>query len=108
MEESSKTPLTAVDRIADGNGLQMMKAAIPYLPGAMQKSFSIFVKIREMNNLLSYYNSPVRVCSAETANAEEILEDIRPYCTEEQRQTLDQAVNLMNTIKIYQEIQKSS
>ena len=38
MEESSKTPLTAVDRIADGEGLQMMKAAIPYLPGNLQKS----------------------------------------------------------------------
>ncbi|MDO4344138.1 MAG: hypothetical protein Q4C50_04975 [Eubacteriales bacterium] len=109
MEESSKTPLTAVDRIADGNGLQMMKAAIPYLPLAMQKSFSVYVKIMEVSNVLSYYNQPVRACSApsEETNAEDILNDIRSYCNDTQRQSLDQALHLINTLKMYQEIQKN-
>lgn len=108
MDETQTTPLTAVDRIADGNGLQMMKAAIPYFPGAMQKMFSIYVKVMEVNNLLSYYNNPVHACSAQVANTDEMLNDIRPYCTENQRQSLDQTVNLINTIRMYQEIQKLS
>ena len=58
--------------------------------------------------MLSYYNNPVHVCSAESAAAEDILNDIRPYCTEGQRQSLDQAAGLMNTLKMYQEIQKLS
>lgn len=108
MEESAKNPLTAVDRIADGDGLQMIKAAIPYLPGAMQKSFSIYVKAMEVNNLLSYYNNPVHACSAQAAEPDEILEDIRAYCTDAQRHSLDQAVNLITALKLYQEIQKTS
>ena len=106
MDESPKTPLTAVDRIADGDGLQMLKATIPYLPGSMQKSFSLYVKVMEVNNLLSYYNNPVHACSAQSANPDEILNDIRAYCTDTQRQSLDQAVNLMNTLRMYQELQK--
>lgn len=108
MDETRNTPLTAVDRIADGDGLQMMKAAVPYLPGAMQKAFSIYIKMMEVSNLLSYYNNPVHACSIPNADAEEALSDIRPYCTENQRQTLDQAISLLNTVKIYQELQKGS
>lgn len=108
MEESMQTPLTAIDRIADGGNLQMMKAAIPYLPPSMQKGLSLYAKVMELQNLISYYNQPVRACCAESASAdsEEILNDIRTYCNDSQRQSLDQALNLINTLKMYQEIQK--
>lgn len=108
MEESAKPSLTAVDRIADGDGLQMLKAAIPYLPGAAQKPFSVYVKVMEVNNLLSYYNNPVHTCSAPVTEPDEMIRDIRAYCTDAQRRSLDQALNLVNTVKMYQEIQKIS
>lgn len=107
MDEASPS-LTAIDRIADGDGLQMMKAAIPYFPGTLQKFFSIYVKMMEMNNLISYFDHPVRACSASAADTDEILQDIRPYCTESQKRSLDQAAGLLNTIKMYQEFQKLS
>lgn len=106
MEESVKTPsLTAVDRIADGNGLQMIKAAIPYLPSRIQKTFSLYVKFLEINNVLSYYNNHVSTCSmaSEQAAPDEILTELRNYGTEEQRQSMDQALNLIHTLKMYQE-----
>lgn len=106
MEDSAKTPLTAVDRIADGDGLQVMKAAIPYLPGTLQKTFSVYVKMMEVSNILSYYNNPIHACSAQSASAEDILNDIIPYCTDTQRQSIDQAMSLVSTLKMYQEIQK--
>lgn len=108
MDEPTQTPLTAVDRIADGGNLQMMKAAIPYLPPAIQKGMSFYAKLLEIQNLMSYYNQPVRACSADTSSAdsEEILNDLRTYCNDSQRQSLDQALNLINTLKMYQEIQK--
>ena len=108
MDESVKIPLTAVDRIADGDGLQMMKATIPYLPPAMQKAFSVYVKTLEMRNLLSYYEHPLHACDSEPADTEEMLQDIRPYCTDAQRQMLDQACSFFSTLKMYQELQKIS
>lgn len=106
MEETERTPLTAVDRIANGDGLQMMKAAVPYLPAGAQKSFSLYIKLMELGNLLSYYRDPVHACSAPgSASAEEILSDIRPYCNDAQRQSLDQAASLVSSLKLYQELQ---
>ncbi|MDO5541262.1 MAG: hypothetical protein Q4F83_14565 [Eubacteriales bacterium] len=107
MEESENIKRTAIDRIADGNGLQMMKAAIPYMPSAIQKSFSIYVKMLEMQNILSYYNHPIHACAVpeENTSPSEMINDIRTFCTQSQCQTLDQALNLINTLKLYQEIQ---
>lgn len=105
MDESAKIPMTAVDRIADGNGLQMMKAAVPYLPSTLQRSISLYIKIMEMNNVLSYYSNPVHACSvsADAPDPEEVLNDLRNYSTDTQRQSLDQALNLIHTLKMYQE-----
>lgn len=107
MDETNNIKRTAVDRIADGNGLQMVKAAIPYLPASMQKSFSLYIKMREMQNLLSYYNQPMRACEIpeEAPSPTKVIEDIREFCTQSQCQSLDQALNLINTIQMYQEFQ---
>ena len=105
MDETSKIHLTAVDRIADGNGLQMMKAAIPYLPSAIQRSLSLYAKFLEIQNLLSYYNNQVSVCSSSGRNIspDELLSELRNYATEEQRQTMEQTLGILNTLKMYQE-----
>lgn len=108
MDESVKTPLTALDRIADGGNLQMLKAAIPYLPSAVQKAFSVYIKLMEVGNVMSYYETPVRACSFEETpvNPEDMIGDLLTYCNDTQRQSLDQALNLINTFKMYQELQK--
>lgn len=105
MEDSERISLTAVDRIADGNGLQMIKAAIPYFPARLQKTLSLYIKCMEINNMLTYYNSPLSVCSdhGEHEDPEEILNELRSYATTEQRQTMDRALNLFQTLKMYQE-----
>lgn len=105
MEESGKIPMTAVDRIADGNGLQMMKAAIPYLPSFLQRSLSVYIKMMEMNNVITYYNNPIHACCApsDASDPETLLNDLRNYGNDSQRQSLDQILNLMHTLKMYQE-----
>lgn len=105
MEESGKIPMTAVDRIADGNGLQMIKAAIPYMPPALQRSLSVYIKMMEMNNVISYYNNPVHACSSpsDISDPETLLNDLRNYGNNSQRQSLDQILNLLHTLKMYQE-----
>ncbi len=105
MEETGKIPMTAVDRIADGNGLQMIKAAIPYFPAALQRSLSVYIKMMEMNNVISYYSNPVHACSApsDAPDAEALLNDLRNYGNDTQRQSLDQILNFVHTLKMYQE-----
>lgn len=105
MNEDLLTQLTAIDQIADGDGLQMYKAAVPYLPVQLQKYFSLFIKFQEMQNLLSFFNAPVHASSvnAEAAtNPEAILEELCSYGNAEQKASIEQALSLMNTLKMYQ------
>lgn len=104
-ENTTRPPVTAVDRIADGGGLQMAKAAVPYLPVPFQRPFSVYIKLLEVGNVLSYYRHPVTACAApERPDPDDFLSDIRAYCTDSQRQALDQAMNLINTLKLYQDM----
>ena len=64
MESNHDNGIPAVDQIANGSNLQMYKAVIPYLPRTLQKNCILMIKMMEMNNLLSYYNSPMSACSA--------------------------------------------
>lgn len=105
MNEDHSTQRTAIDQIADGDGLQMYKAAVPYLPVPLQKYVSLFIKIQEMQNLLSFFQAPVHASSvnAETAtNPEAILEELCSYGNEEQKAAIEQALSIMNTLKMYQ------
>lgn len=107
MEENYQIPVPAVDEIANGSGLQMFKACIPYLPAPMQKSLILYIKMLEMNNLLSYYNSGLSACSSDSCrkDPEELLNELHQYGTEAQNQMLDQALNLISTLKMYRTCQ---
>lgn len=105
MNEEHSTQRTAIDQIADGDGLQMYKAAVPYLPVQMQKYFSLFIKFQEMQNLLSFFQAPVHASSVNSempTNPEDILEELCSYGNAEQKAAIEQALSLMNTLKMYQ------
>ena len=104
MEHNHDNGIPAVDQIANGGNLQMYKAVIPYLPTAMQKNCILMIKMMEMNNLLSYYNSPMSACSASSKNIspEDLLSEIRQYGSDTQNLQIDQILNLLSAVKLYQ------
>lgn len=103
MEQNTESTIPAIDQIANGENLQMYKALIPYLPRIMQKNFVMMIKIMEMNHLLSFYNSPMSACSvSEPHSTEELLTELRKYGSESQNEQLDQILNLISAIKLYQ------
>lgn len=104
MESNHEKSIPAVDQIANGGNLQMYKAVIPYLPHAMQKNCILFIKMMEMTNLISYYNSPLAACSVppEKNSAEDLLSEIRQYGNDTQNQQIDQILNLISALKLYQ------
>lgn len=104
MEKDHDNGIPAVDQIANGSNLQMYKAIIPYLPKAMQKNCILMIKMMEMNNLMSYYNSPMSACSVppENISPENLLSEIRQYGSDAQNQQIDQMLNLLSALKLYQ------
>ena len=98
--------LTAIDQIANRNHLQMFKAAIPYLPKENQKFFSFYIKFLELQNVMSFFSAqPGRLqsCSAaeEGIHLSDMLNDIRNYCDENEKQMIDQISNLMTTMELF-------
>ncbi|MCD7817786.1 MAG: hypothetical protein LUH07_01870 [Lachnospiraceae bacterium] len=101
--------LTKLDQIANQNHLLLLKAIIPHLPANRQKSFSILIKMMEMQNILKFYNrNPGSIRACDTSDSKEtssgildILADIRNYCDEEDQEMIDQALQTISMIELY-------
>lgn len=55
MEDIHAMELTAFDCLITDSKLQMIKAAIPYIPTKGQGFISMYVKIMELNNTLHIF-----------------------------------------------------
>lgn len=53
MDDSSLTPMTPLDAMVSDDSLQMMKAALPYLPPQQARMLAVMAKMQELKNTLS-------------------------------------------------------
>lgn len=110
MEEQAVPPLTAIDQIANGNSLQMLKAAIPYTPMKSQKFLAVYIKVMELENIISFYDdsdSSMKACSVEceSFSMQDMISDMRKYSIGAQKEQLDSYMNLLNTMQTMQTYQ---
>lgn len=97
---------TPLDQVANGNHLQLVKAAISYLPRNNQKLLSILIKMIELQNILHFYdrgNTCVSACdtSAKTPSLLDMLTDIRSYCEGSEQEMLDQWIQIASAMELY-------
>ena len=98
--------LTAIDQIANRNHLQIIKAALPYLPRNEQKMISCCIKVMELQNVMRFFSRPsfqLQACEAggDPPQLSDLLGDIRRCCDDSEQQLIDQLSNLMNTMELY-------
>jgi len=105
MLEDTLKALPAIDQIANGGHLLMMKAAIPYLPQPGQQFMALYIKAAELTNILGYYKSSpdMSVCSAEACQTSpaQILEDIRCFCSRAEQESIDQCIHMFQMMNLY-------
>ncbi len=96
---------TALDQIANRRHLQLVKAALPYVPLPGQKQLSVFIKLLELQNVLQFYQSgeaAVSACSAaEPPGMLEMLNGMRGYCEGEEQALLDQWISTFSMLELY-------
>lgn len=98
---------TMFDSIISDKKLQIIKAAIPYIPIGEQKFISIYVKLEELRNTMDIFKQPsvgeVGICSLpnEARNPSEMLNAIKTYCNDYERELLDLLTNFMSAFRIY-------
>ena len=98
--------LTALDRVANQNHLQLIKAVLPYIQPGNQRMLSVFIKMLELQNILRFYDRGdhcVNACSisGETPGVLDILSDIRNYCEGGEQEMIDQCLQLMTVMELY-------
>ncbi len=52
------TPMTPLDQMVSGESLQLIKAAVPYLPHQGQRLLSVYAKFAELRNTLALFSQP--------------------------------------------------
>lgn len=101
--------MTMIDQVANQNHLQLIKAMLPYLPPANQKSLCFCIKLMELQNISAFYHS--HTCCAqslETAGPAEILGDIRNYCDESEQVVIDQLLQTLSMLELYSAMAQST
>ncbi|MEE0418856.1 MAG: hypothetical protein UDG86_02280 [Lachnospiraceae bacterium] len=110
MSEEPYVKMTAIDQISGGS-LQIIKAALPYIEQPGQRMLAVYIKAMELSNILSFYQetSDMSACSLEPEHAsfQEMLQDIRNFCTQAEQEMIDQCINIFQMINLYSSFQNS-
>lgn len=107
MNENDTIQVTEFDNLVNKSQLQMIKAAIPYIPVTEQRFISIFVKVRELMNTVSLFGSDtsdsIGICSVEPEQSTpyDMLCAMQKYAEEPEKSTLDLILNFMEAQNLY-------
>lgn len=110
MSDENNSNKTTFDSLIQTRQLQIIKAAIPYIQITEQKFLSIYVKYLELNqtiNLVNKKEDVLKMCSVDSESDSpnekpiRMLNDIRNYCSDSEKETIDMILNFFNAFEIY-------
>ncbi|MCI9540271.1 MAG: hypothetical protein HFG39_04300 [Lachnospiraceae bacterium] len=99
--------MTDFDDLICDNHLQMLKAAIPYMPAYGQQILSLYTKSLELSNTMQLLrraeSHTVGICSISEnkRNSTELLNAIKKYCNDSERELLDLFMNFFSAFRMY-------
>ena len=107
MEETNT--LTTFDAMTQSRQIQMMKTVVPYLKNTQKKQFAVMIRYMELFNTMSIFSKEEQVLSMCSIPEEEntplsLLNNLRPFCTEAECETLDMLSNMFSMLETYETI----
>ncbi|MDO4267557.1 MAG: hypothetical protein Q4C73_03710 [Eubacteriales bacterium] len=100
--------LTEFDYMIADPHLQMIKAAIPYMPVSQQRTLSLMVKIQELNRTrMMFSGEEISAMGLSPAPSRprspiEMLQAIKPYAGREERDMIETLENLQIMLQAMQ------
>ncbi len=104
--------LTEFDSLICDPHLQMIKAAIPYISASGQQILSLYVKSLELSKTMKLLqreeSQSVGICSISEnkRNPTEMLNAIKKYCTDSERDMLELFMNFFSAFRMYHSYQE--
>ena len=109
MDRDNQNVMTTFDTLIQSKELLILKAAIPYLSGNSQKMLSVFSKYYELMKTIEISrgeNSSLAMCSVNpqtpTEKPLQLLQDIRCYCSESEKETIDFFLDFFQMYETYE------
>ncbi|MDD3204353.1 MAG: hypothetical protein PHS74_01250 [Lachnospiraceae bacterium] len=113
MSQNDSDNVLAFDTLYTTNHIQMLKVLLPHLSREQRNQFAIMIKYMELQYTIAFAEKTkhqINICTA----AEEkgpldistIIQELQPYCTDSEKKKLTQLGDTMNTMKMFQEMQK--
>ena len=97
--------MEAIDTLIQDRHLEMIKAAIPYLDNSRQKNMTMLVKFMELQRTMALFQNPrndLKMCSEEEKeDPVQMLSAIREYCTDKEKEMIDNMINLVQMFSTY-------
>lgn len=111
MEEKPTDKLTPFDKLISSSDLQLMKLIIPYTPLSNQHILAIFVRFLELHRTINFFQHSQQNVHTQTfeksfSSPLDIVDEIRPYLSEEEKNSLDSILNVFNMMQMLQAMAK--
>ncbi len=123
MEKNGHDKITAFDTLFTTNHIQMLKILMPYFEPHMRRQLAVYIKYLELRYALSYFDSASHElygCAGgygsfhdgdpfgrEEFNIGKICSEILPYCTNEEKQKVEQISGLFRSMEMYKEMSQT-
>ena len=104
MSDDFSKIMTPLDQKVSSQSLQLTKLLIPFLPPQNQRMLAIYVKFIEFQNTLSYFKS----FQQKKNSPEDILDTLKSHLSDNASEQLDNMLNLMQMISLFQTMQQSN
>lgn len=97
-----------LDALIQDKHLQMIKSALPYLNPSRQKDMAMLVKFMELQRTMALFQNPsnnLRMCSEDSSEEErpvQMLNAIREYCSDYEKETVDNLINFVQMFSTYE------
>lgn len=100
--EKEQLKQTKFDSMVTNKTMQLVKAVIPYIDNRLGNYIGMYIKFKELQNA-SRINSNVTVAAMNAdkhPGMEEMLEDIKEFLSEEERETIDTIMSMMEMMNM--------
>ncbi|MFG6383911.1 MAG: hypothetical protein K1V96_06620 [Lachnospiraceae bacterium] len=98
--------MESIDTLIQDRHLEMMKAAIPYLNTSRQKNMAMLVKFMELQRTMALFQNSgndLRMCSEEEReDPVQMLNAIREYCTDREKEMIDNIISFVQMFSTYE------
>lgn len=112
MGKNEHDKIIAFDTLYTNNHIQMLKIVMPYFDEPMRRWLAVYIKYLEFRHALDRYHSPSYALSGCSFGKEEfslnkICSELLPFCTENEKEKLEQIANIFRSMEMYKEMSRT-